>query len=733
MTNKVMMAKRLIEAFVALMLGKRVPVCWSDHASIDTNGQMYLPTPKTGDPAEVALLTRLAVHEGGHQVHTESGFAQRLSSEEMALFNALEDPRMESAQSKDYPGASVILSRGLDEMLQTLEENLALTLQRDPRRAVQLDLLVRGFLQVAPHGPLKARGPHLLELLAPVITEQQREAIDEAVTEIAGLQNSRETEDLARSVVARLREVKIEPPPPPDEEGQDQQNEQNEQDEQDEQDQQDQQAQQAQQDPQAEPDESADQDRPSEQGQQGQQGQPGQPAEDDQREKNQQPEDAPAQEGGHDQPASDDRNSQQGAPAEDHAGDQQEREEGGSDPQPEGDGNESDAGSGNASGDECNAAPGAGAGSSDGAAGEANAAGGSQPADAPQVDAQVPGEQQTEPAEPVDLGTLLREVLVARYGAPSDDEDAQNGVGEVGPATDKDVERLGRMLAAVDTDASLEELLEASLAVLDGTGGDQGQPSDGDPGLGAGMSLAFEAAGEASVIDTRLQGVQSRLVTVLQRELQDKRRRPTRPAHAGQRVLPQRFWRLGALGDTKIFAQRRMAHGIDAAATLLLDSSGSMADGLAVAAEIAIAFSLALQRLGVRTKVVRFPGTETVTETLQRFGESPRACVRRCASLVADGGTPVGAAVEIERQALLEQRRLKNFLAVITDDEPGDAATLLAALALAYKLDVMVVGVGIGCDIRAWIPNSVSVSAVTELPDALSRLFREKLSEKLAA
>jgi hypothetical protein len=599
-------------------------------------------------------------------------------------------------------------------MLQTLEENLALTLQRDPRRAVPLDLLVRGFLQVAPHGPLKARGPHLLELLAPVISEQQREAIDEAVAEIAGLQNSRETEELARSVLARLREVKIEPPPPPDEEGQDQQNDQDEQD---------------QQDPQAGHDEGADQDPPPEQDQQDQQGQP---AEDEQRDKNQQPEDAPAQEGGQDQPASDNCNSQQEAPAEDHAGDQQEREEGGSDPQPEGVGNESDAGPGNASGDG-NAVSGAGAGSSDGAAGEANAAGGSQPADAPQVDAQVPGDRQTEPAEPVDLGTLLREVLVARYGAPSDDKDAEDSVGEVGLATDEDVERLGQMLAAADTDASLEELLEASLAVLEGTGGDQGQPSEGDPGLGAGMSLAFEAAGEASVIDTRLQGVQSRLVTVLQRELQDKRRRPTRPAHAGQRVLPQRFWRLGALGDTKIFAQRRMAHGIDAAATLLLDSSGSMADGLAVAAEIAIAFFLALQRLGVRTKVVRFPGTETVTETLQRFGESPRACVRRCASLVADGGTPVGAAVEIERQALLEQRRLKNFLAVITDDEPGDAATLLAALALAYKLDVMVVGVGIGCDIRAWIPNSVSVSAVTELPDALSRLFREKLSEKLAA
>jgi len=81
----------------------------------------------------------------------------------------------------------------------------------------------------------------------------------------------------------------------------------------------------------------------------------------------------------------------------------------------------------------------------------------------------------------------------------------------------------------------------------------------------------------------------------------------------------------------------------------------------------------------------------------------------------------------------MAQRKLKNILVLVTDDDPGDKETLAAALARAQEFDVLVVGVGIGCDIRAWIPNSVMVRDVNELPAALARLFRESISEKLAA
>jgi len=236
------------------------------------------------------------------------------------------------------------------------------------------------------------------------------------------------------------------------------------------------------------------------------------------------------------------------------------------------------------------------------------------------------------------------------------------------------------------------------------------------------------------MLDIRLQGVQSRLVTVLQRELQDTRRRPTRPAHAGGRVAPTRFWRLKAVGDTRIFNVRRNTPGIDAAATVLVDKSGSTARTLQSAAEVALAFSLAMQRLGnVRTSVTTFPGDSQITEVLQMFGESPRACVRKCADLVAGGGTPLGAAMVIEMARLLEQRRPRNLLVVVTDDKPGDPDVVFQAMLHARARGIDVVGVAIGCDIRRYIPRSISIGSTADLPDALSRLFREDLSATLAA
>jgi len=196
---------------------------------------------------------------------------------------------------------------------------------------------------------------------------------------------------------------------------------------------------------------------------------------------------------------------------------------------------------------------------------------------------------------------------------------------------------------------------------------------------------------------------------------------------------PSRFWRLQRLGDTRVFAKRSVVNGIDAAATLLLDTSYSMESQLARAVEVTMAFSLALQRLGIRTKVARYPGTETITQTLQQFGESPRVCSERVNGLTADGGTPTGVATMTELPELLAQRRLTNFLALVTDGDAADPDLFVAALKQAREAGVRVIGVGIGCDISTSIPASVEVNNVQELPDALARLFRENIAQEVAA
>lgn len=721
MTDKVIQAMRFIEAFLALMLGRKVPVVWgAQGAGMDDTGTIRLPKPKTGEAAELALLTRLAVHEGGHVVHTQRGWTDRLTTKELCIWNALEDARMEREQTKIYPGATLVLSRGLAEMLHDISEAVPDCIERDPSWALQIDLLLRALLTLAPHQAVRDHAPEILGQLAPAITAQQREAIDATLPILPDVRSSIEMEEVAKAFLARL-----EPALPPPETSH------------------------------------------------------GDPA-DEERQNSGDSEAAP----GGDAQASTNSDGEQSSDARTPAGDVPEdvgdddSGTGGSQPRTAGEPEaaaESDGGNGSANegsaagettaaGDPDGQAQGPEGSDGDGAAaataatlddqrgngpsswpegcaqdhqdrgtsGNPAQSGGVEPEEVPQglsdATSMATGAQAGN-SESVDLGSLLRQVILARYGGDQDQADHAVDSIDLEPVSDSELDRLGRVLGAADPEGSLEELVESALSAVS-----QSVQSESLPGSGAGLYLASrDAHPPLEVVDTRLQGVQSRLVTVLQRELQDKRRRRTRPAHADGRIMAQRFWRLQRLGDTRVFAQRREASGIEAAATVLIDSSDSMSEQLPAAIQVGLAFSLALQRLGVRTKVVRFPGSQTITETLQRFGEPATACVDRCSGLYANGGTPTGIATKLEMEELLQQRRLKNFMAIITDDGPGDAAVLAQVLQRAEVQEVQVVGVGIGCDIRGHIPNSVSIDEVSELPDALSRLFRESIALKLAA
>ncbi len=669
MKNEIRNAMRFISAFVALMVGDKVSVRWSERAGLSPDGQIYLPMPKTGEATEIALLTRLAVHEAGHKVHTETGYDARLTEEEVAIFNALEDPRMEAKQAAKFPGAPLILARGLDELLDCIQERMDGPTPFDGVRALQLDLVLRGSLAVAPNSSLLMRAPKILASLAGAISDQEREAVDVAIKALPAMQTSIDAESAAREFIARLR---VEPAPET---------------------------------PQAEsdvPDEQSDNDGQgseaadggganAQESSEGEETPPETPAPTDSSETE------PVQPGN-----SEAVNEPVGAPTSSASPDDVAGETDDPQGQPTGNGgatgNESQDQDGRATDTDSETKPLSGAGSAD-------------------------------------LGDMLREAHAARFG-----ERAQDERGDL-PAEDSTDDQLGRMaamLANVDPDCSLEELIEACCDALQPFEGIPLQEADADSignvAASAGYSLAADGAEVSTVLDVRLLGVQSRLVTVLQRELQDTRRRPTRPAHAGGRVAPTRFWRLKAVGDTRIFNVRRMAPGIDAAATVLVDKSGSTARTLQNAAEVALAFSLAMQRLGkVRTSVATFPGTSQVTEVLQAFGESPKACVRKCADLVASGGTPLGAAMVIELSRLLEQRRPKNLLVVITDDKPGDPETVLHAIRHATARGIDVVGVAIGCDIRGFIPRAISIGSAADLPDALSKLFREDVSATLSA
>jgi hypothetical protein len=713
-------AKRLIEAFLALIVGRRVPVRWgAEWAGVHApSGTVYLPQPRVGDDDEVALLTRLAVHEAGHLTKTDAGWTHRLAGAEAKdFFNALEDARMEHEQCIQYPGAGLILRRGLDRLL----ENIATVDQEhyrsNPIKALSLDLLIRAFLRVQPHEEFKRHAAVILPKVATQVTPEQRLAVDEAVEALVGATSSLDAEAIAAALVARLREA----PPPEPQKSAEQAN-----------------------------DENNDKAASDEQEPAGANGDGG-----DSQDETSQPEgDEPSQskdEGGTKEPtdrADGEQAESAAAPNEDATDDAQasssgSEEQQGSDGADGADASDNEPGQGNQpqggeGGDPESADASAAAGGAGGAPASTSQPGdepGGQDAEATSTDGvQQRGEQSSQlPAatgESMDLGSLLRRAHVTAYGGdePTKQEDTNVGT----QLTQGEIERLGQLLSQEQPEGDLNKLFEQALAVL--AESIQEDPSEDETGAGASMSLAGPSSGIRAV-DARshLQGVQSRLVVVLQREFQDRKRRPTKPSIAGARVLAHRYWRLPVLADTKVFAMPREVTGIDAAATIFLDKSGTMENCMQTAVDAALAFSMALQRLNVRTRLVVFPGECTVVQEVQRFGEPARSAIERAKGVCANGGTPTGAALLAELPELLQQRKLKKFAVIITDGQAGDRPVLARAMGSAEAQGVRVLGIGIGLDITDTIPASARVNDVQELPEALAELFRRNMLNQLVA
>lgn len=749
------MVKKIIAGFVTLIIGRKVGLVWGEFAGMLPNGSIMLPPPTTGDASQIAALTRLAVHEAGHSLHTDPGCMARLTEEELMVFNLLEDPRMEMEQRKQFAGAGLILSRGLDEQLDTILKGLEIETEAGRAKVLQLDILLRGFHAVAPQKAMEERAHALQALAAQVVSAHQREVIDAAMAELPKLTSSLQAEDLAKRLNQQLREQPQESQPEPEPETNQEGQEQREPNDQPTEPQQEQQ-QPDEQDQQAEPNNADDHPQP--------------PSDDEQSSDTEAANDQAAADPA-DGSSSDETQASDGAEPEgstvDGDGSNGQMDDQGS-PDPQAQAETGDAGNGGAEGgDESSGGPGMGDGGAQGepgtdatsdagdaqgqggepqgqgdAGGQSDHAGGSgkpgEPSDGGQeTPASVNAEPaQAAPAKPTlpmgsyDLGDMLREAYEATYGKPQP-QAATSALPDV--ADEQLMEALRQAVDLAGQDGpELEDLMEVALATLSMSEGGPAGGGQANGSLGA-QALASVAASTLPV-NIRLDGVQSRLVRVLLRELQDKRRRPTKYAQAGGQVAVNRFWRLGKLGDTKVFRVKKHTNGVDAAVKVLLDRSGSMEDVIQTAAESALAFSLAMQRIGnVSTSVSMFPAVGAVTETLQGFGQSAQQAVRRCSEIQATGGTPLGAAVTLELPKLLEQRKEKHILLIITDDGPDDPVLLERALAEAENNGVEVIGVGIGCDIRSYIPRSTTICSIEQLPDAMEALFREKVTLRLAA
>ncbi|MFC6281203.1 VWA domain-containing protein [Polaromonas aquatica] len=751
--GKIASAQRVIAGLMSLILSRKCTVEWGQLAGCGENGAISLPRPKTGDADEIALLTRLAVHEAGHEKHTDFDCIEGLDGNVRALMNALEDPRIEREQVKTFPGAALVLNRGLEDSIRAVDANFDASNPEHSANLVTLNVLIKGYRKLVGHQGMKEAADCLVAKGDQILGEDGVTAVGQAIDRLAGCTNTAEAVALAKDLWQALQPPEPEQQSPQSSESQDQ-------------------------------DDAADADDESQEKQDGagaaDKDTPKQPSEPEGSGEDESPPDSDGQAEstppessatGGDPP-------QGGSPQEDADG-EPEPEGNGNDQNPENTGgahggtDDADGGAGEADGDNPEGStpkePGNESGSEDssqsngagdqngdgkpsaGAHNQESSEGGegataqeSQKGEAGQGKPGQNGKLDLNSAMGTDLGTLLAQAYELKYGKPDVDAPGQAMAAQATTPTDDFTQMVATALErAADDGESLEkalELIEVALEAVSASG--QGEGGEKEPeslvlaaggGNATGTSNPFDAS-------ARLNGAVSRLVRIFTKELQDKRRRTVKLASAGGQVAANRAWRLKAMGDTNVFKVTSSVCGIDAAAAIMLDRSGSMSRCIVEAAGAALSCSQALERISkIKTSIEMFPGyahSLQNTVTLQAFGQSARQVARKVNDVDAEGGTPLAEALMEVMPKLLAQRVKKRIVFLVTDGIPNNLAGALDEIEKAKKLGVEFVGIGIGeygKAIEGLTPFSVWINDASELPDAFEKLFRGNIALKLAA
>ena len=125
-----------------------------------------------------------------------------------------------------------------------------------------------------------------------------------------------------------------------------------------------------------------------------------------------------------------------------------------------------------------------------------------------------------------------------------------------------------------------------------------------------------------------------------------------------------------AVGDARVFTVWEEARGVEAAVSILLDSSGSLSEedfSLVKAAGFRLA-SVLEKVPNVVVETALFPGdTAATAEVVTTFGESCGAFAKRTSKRKSSGGTPVVAALLSTAQRLLERSESRKILILLTD------------------------------------------------------------------
>jgi hypothetical protein len=289
-------------------------------------------------------------------------------------------------------------------------------------------------------------------------------------------------------------------------------------------------------------------------------------------------------------------------------------------------------------------------------------------------------------------------------------------------AADLDIEDVRNSLSQVDPDQEAEDA-------------DIVAPSDVGNGIDR-EKVASDGAARFAEVRAKLGGAAVRSAGIVRRLLQ---------AHNQTRVWRGReegdldFERVVgmALGHSTVHKQLSRRISVNTAITLLLDNSGSMTGNpLRVCQETAVTLDLAVAGTRTATEIVGFTSNFITSKvrlyqyrTFEQKGASSTSSLGNMTNVTL-GGTPVATPILDALRRMMPRPEERKIVIVVSDGAAEDPEEAARARELAESVGCIVVGISIGSErdhaaMRQWCLRSHGISAIDDLPLALTRIVQE--------
>ena len=268
-----------------------------------------------------------------------------------------------------------------------------------------------------------------------------------------------------------------------------------------------------------------------------------------------------------------------------------------------------------------------------------------------------------------------------------------------------------------------------SQAISQGVGSPEGDEESAEEELiidtpNSTMPMVLSAEGDAAMRGT------ARRFDALLASQADVRRQTV---SEGGRLRRDRLYRVVS-GLFDVFERRSRSEAINTAVDVMFDVSYSMGTtGVRNARETAIMLSTLLDRWNVRSHVMSFDHRITV---LKNWSDSPKMLASRILAGEHEGGTSMGAVLNVAIRALSPRPEERKIALIVTDGCPNTPTALNVAISTAKRFGIEVRIVLIGDVDPDWFRGTCAneaagighAASISEIPVAVFAAMRDALA-----